>query len=64
MKIDAFTRCKNLGGRTSVKVIDEETGEKREVCEGAIDKKTKKPWGAVASSEIYGFTVKSKKKKK
>ena len=62
MKKTAFERCKELGGKVSVKVIDAETGEKREVCEGVIDKKTKKPWGAVASGEIYSFAFKKKKK--
>lgn len=62
--MDAFSRCCKLGGKVKVKVIDEETGEKRRVCSGAKSKDPKsgktKLWGPVAESVPY----EPKKKKK
>ena len=55
--MDAYNRCKQLGGKTKVTVVNEDTGEKRRVCSGAKSRhpKTKKwiKWGPVAEREIY-----------
>ena len=65
---DAFTRCKQFGGKVSVKVINSDTGEKRRVCSGAKswDKKTKKmiEWGPVAESIPFTKKIIKRKKKK
>jgi len=54
MSENAFERCKKLGGKIKVMVIDPDTGEKRKVCYGVKSKNKKGkivPWGPVASSE-------------
>ena len=61
--MDAFNRCKELGGKVKVQIIDTETGEKRRVCFGAKSKNKKGKiieWGPVAESKVF----ESPKKKK
>lgn len=57
IKKSAFERCKALGGKVGVRVVNKDTGEKRRVCSGAKsrDLETGKmiEWGPVAETEIY-----------
>jgi len=55
--MDAYNRCKILGGEVKIVVTDKRTGEKRRVCSGA---KSKHPitgkmidWGPVAEAQVY-----------
>ena len=49
----AFERCKELGGKIEIRVINPDTKEKRRVCFGVKDPKTKQVWGPVAEDKPY-----------
>jgi len=54
--MDAFNRCKKLGGKVRIRVVNSDTGERRRVCSGAKSKNAKGKiveWGPVAESKVY-----------